>query len=271
VSAPPARRDSFPPPRVTDDGKGRVKRVGGEIEAMRDRIAALKGYKREAAEGRLKTFSKVEKSAMPQSETYKFPPAKEWAALTKRRSAGAKMTAREKAIMAGLAKPYKVDFDRQPFQDVIDHLRKTTGLRFTVDKHGLEEAGANYDTPITLKNDLSLRSILKKINGELGLAYVIKDETILITSKARASKMTTLKQYYLGDLVATPNIFADPITSRLVMAERVNMLVSQIYNIDPESWQVKNPDAAGVITFNPATMSLMVRQTAEMHFRMAGR
>jgi hypothetical protein len=267
-STPPARRDSLPPARVSDDGKGRVRKVEDLVKGRRDLIADTRRYKSDAAEGRLKTFEKVEKSARPQAETYKFPA--NWAELSKRRSAAAKMTEREKAIMSTLNKAYKADYDRQPFQDVIDHLRKVTGLRITVDKKGLEEAGAGYDTPVTLKNTLSLRSILKKINGELGLAYVIKDETILITSQARASRMTTLKTYYLGDLVAVANIFADPITSQLVMGERVNMLISQIVAIDPQSWQVNNPDAAGTITFHPATMSLLIRQTAEFHFKMAG-
>lgn len=266
-SPPPSRRD-LPPPRVSDDGKGRVKSVGDLIRDRRTIIADSRGYKSDAALGRLKTYKSVEASAVPQAETYKFPA--NWKELSKKRSAAAKMTARERAIMAGLNKVYAVDFDRNNFQDVMDYLRKVTGLRISVDKKGLEEVGATYDTPVTLKTKMSLRALLKKINGELGLAYVIKDETILITSQARASRMTVLKTYYLGDLVSVTNVNLDPITSQLVMAERVNMIINQITSIDPMSWQHKNPDAVGSVTFYPPTMSLLIRQTAEFHFKMAG-
>jgi len=54
------------------------------------------------------------------------------------------------------------------------------------------------------------------------------------------------------------------------MAGRVNLLIQQIIALDPMSWRVNNPDAVGTITFYPPTMALMIRQTAEFHFKMAG-
>jgi len=213
-SAPPPSRREPPPPRVSDDGSGRTKRVEDMLKDRRRMIADSRGYKGDSASGRLKIYEGVGRSAVPQSETYKFP--RNWKELSKKRSAAAKMTATERAIMAGLNKVYGADYDKSNLQDVIDHLRKVTGLRFTLDKRGLEEAGASYETTVTLKDKMSLRSILKKMTGELGLAYVIKDETILITSQAQASRMTTLRTYYLGDLAAVTDINLDPITSQLV-------------------------------------------------------
>ena len=113
------------------------------------------------------------------------------------------------------------------------------------------------------------RTILKKMLGELNLAYVIKDETIQITSRERALPKTTTKKNYLGDLAGEEKVNLDPITTRLVMLERVNGIILMItQQMDPKSWRVNNPEASGEITFDPINMALIVKQTAEFHFLM---
>ena len=44
-----------------------------------------------------------------------------------------------------------------------------------------------------------------------------------------------------------------------------------IMGIDPQSWKVNNPDAEGVMAFDPISMTLIVKQTAEVHFMMYGK
>ena len=80
------------------------------------------------------------------------------------------------------------------------------------------------------------------------------------------------KTYYLGDLVGTVGFNLDPVTSQLLMLERANQLVNLIQaKVDPQSWKTNNPDAPGSISFHPATMSLIVKQTAEWHFMNHGK
>ena len=63
-----------------------------------------------------------------------------------------------------------------------------------------------------------------------------------------------------------------PILSKIVMIQTVNQLINTItQTVDPQSWQVNNPDAVGTIAFNPATMSLTIKQTAEIHYSIRSR
>jgi hypothetical protein len=200
----------------------------------------------------------------------KFPP--NWKELSEKRSDKVKMTEMEQAIMKSLATPINVEYKGEKFQDVLDHLRKVTGLPITADKRSLEEANVTYETPIDLKARSTTRTVLKKMLGGMGLAYIIKDETVIIMTQERASKETVTKTYYLGDLVGVVGFNLDPITSQLVMLERANQLVSVIQaKVEPSTWKSNNPDAAGSITFHPATMSLIVNQTAEWHFMNHGK
>jgi hypothetical protein len=258
-----------PPSSSGSSGKARVDETKARMDRIKGILADGKIRRLDGDEGRTRTWSELEKSAKPISDEYTFP--RNWKELSERRSGAIKMTETEKRIITGLDKTYEVDFDRSSYQDVIDYLRKVTGLPITVDTRALEEAGQKYDTPVTLKNKLSLRSILKKINAEMGMAYVIKDETIMITSQARANAMTVTRAYYLGDLVAVAGMNFDPITNQLAIQARVNTIISTILqNVDRQSWKANNPDAVGAITFDPLTMSLIVKQTAEFHFKNFG-
>ena len=249
-----------------EERRDRGKRAASIIDERKKMLADARTYRADTAKGRLGVYKSVDDSSVPQSVAVKFP--RNWKELSERRSGKAKMTAKEKAIMSSLNKVVKVDFDKTNFQDALDVLRKISGLPISVDKRAMEAAGVTYDSPITLRNETSARSVLKRICGDLDLTYVIKDETVLITSPARANSMTVLKTYYLGDLAGVADPRLDPITSQLVMLERVNGIVSMITNsVDRSSWTINNPEASGKIAFYPATMTLIVRQSAEFHFR----
>ncbi len=198
-------------------------------------------------------------------------PDKDFKEIVRRRS-GVKMTAIEKAIMAGLDKHHEVDFERTPFHDVMGHLRKVADLPISVDKRALEWADQSHETPVTLTAKLSLRAILKKINGEMGLAYVIKDEAVLITSQGRARAMTVTRSYHFGDLAARMGSDPKAITSRAVLLEQAKMIVLTIQRAaDPYSWKDNSPDAQGRITFDQLTYFFIIKQTAEFHFKNFGR
>src|SRR5207248_6498552 len=58
------------------------------------------------------------------------------------------------------------------------------------------------DTPITkVLKGVTLKSALKLILHDLGLAYIVRDEVLLITSKEEADTYLVTKVYPVGDLV----------------------------------------------------------------------
>src|SRR6185312_1401444 len=130
-----------------------------------------------------------------------------WLEKSKRRSAAAKLTATEKAILEALKKPVKIDYNMETFQSVIDDLSKRMGQNILLDKQALDEANVTYDTPITLRfnKPVSARTALKRVLADVGLTYVIRKEHIEVTTIARAREMLTTRTYYVGDLLGVAN------------------------------------------------------------------
>ncbi len=222
------------------------------------------------AEGFRATQVQVEKSAVPQAEDISFPD--DWAEKSKRRSPGNKLTAKERAIMEALAKPISVDFENNTLSSVLEYLGKAMGQDIVTDKQALEEVGATYETMVTLKmRNATARTVLRKILADLNLTYVVKNESIQVTSIARAKEMVTTRTYYIGDLVGVVNPNLPPALNQLQMLQNIAIIVNSItHQIDPQSWHNNNPDAPGAITFDPITMTLIIKQTAEVHMALGG-
>ena len=51
---------------------------------------------------------------------------------------------------------------------------------------------------------MTLRSVLKKVLGDFGLTYVVREQTIHITTAQKAKDMLIVRTYYLGDVVTNP-------------------------------------------------------------------
>src|SRR5439155_17148391 len=113
----------------------------------------------------------VDRSAVPETSTVKFP--KDWVERTRKRGSTIKMTAKERAIMDSLNKTIEVDFAEATFSEVIDYLRKKTGIDVALDKRGLDDASVTYDTKVNLKLKASTRTVFRKLLSDLGLAYFI--------------------------------------------------------------------------------------------------
>jgi hypothetical protein len=260
--------------RRASDGRGDTRRSGSRdvkdiIESRGRSVADARGDRSRSEERHRGTMNSVSESAIPESRAFVLP--KDWAEKSRKRSAEQKLTAKETAILKALNTPIQVDFDKQPFEDVLDYLRKATGVGITVDQRAMTEIGVSYKSEISLRLRATTRTILKRMLADLGMAYVIKDEVIQITSAERAKEMTTTRTYYIGDLAAATDFRLGPIVSRLVMIQTVNQLISTItQTVEPKSWKVNNPDAVGTITFDPITMSLVVKQTAEIHYSLRG-
>jgi hypothetical protein len=267
VLSRPVPSATLPRSTTPDPEKTRVTELDRMLQGRRDAIASARMDRMDRNERLNRTFESIERSASVETLTEKFPD--DWVERSKRRST-IKMTDMERQIMKSLQSTITVEYEGEKFQDVLDHLRKLTGLPLSADRRALEEMGVSYETPINLRLTSSSRSVLKKMLGSLGLAYVIKDETVIITSQERASNMTVTKAYYIGDLAGVIGFNMDPVTSQLAMVERVNNIINTITNkVDRGTWNVNNPDAPGSITFDPLTMSLIVKQSAEFHFMMA--
>jgi hypothetical protein len=247
-------------------------RSTGRIMTAADQLNELRALRSEREFRTALAFLDVERSAMPPKGDIEFPSRAKWLEISKRKSQLNPLTAKEKAILEALGKPITIDVKDVKFEEVIDALQDKTGVTFFIDKNGLEQANVGYDTPVTVKaRGVSLRSILHKVLGEANLAYVVKNETIYITSAERAKTMLTMRTYYLGDLLGTSGFNFGPVGNALQMYNEVTQLIALItQTVDPDSWEINGRGGFGTIVFNPGTMTLTVKNSAEVHYSLAG-
>jgi len=247
-----------------------AKMAGSIIDGRTKLLADARGERISKGDRFNRVMGSVDKSALPDSRNYVLPD--NWLELSKRRATGIKMTEKEKAIMRALESTIEVDYSKNTFEEVIGHLRKALKVEIATDGPGLREASVNDETPVSLRMRASGRTVLKRFLSDLNLTYVIRDETILITSRERAREMTTVRTYYIGDLVSVVDIRLPAAVTQAMMIDNVNRLIQTLQSrVDPQSWRSNNPDASGAIAFDPVSMSLVVRQTAEVHFLLATR
>lgn len=241
-----------------------------------EQLVSARAIHNEKERRSLNVMRDIERSSIPPAGDVEFP--KDWKEKTKRRtSAMVTLTAKEKALLRALDTPVSVTFKQERFQDVVEYLATATGQPFLLDKSSLSDAQIDYDTPVSLSvKNVSVRSVLKKILGDLGLAYVVKDECIQIISAAKAKEMMLVRSYYIGDLLNAGGGPGDPATNifgpgvgQLQMMQNIAGIIDLIQTtVDPPSWQSNG--GPGAIFFHYPTMSLVIKQSAEVHGVLSG-
>jgi hypothetical protein len=248
----------------------------------------------------------VSKSAVLPRGDIDYP--SDWTEKTKRRASANQLSNKEREIMRGLASSITLNFKNAKFESALDQLRAKTGLPILLDPEALKEVDATYDSPVSLDaRSVTLRTALHKVLGQIGLAYIIKDEAIYVTSIVRARDTMVVKRYYIGDLLASmgstalpsnnglpiqagPNVRAFvtpygvpglvyggnvPFPGQAVTAtemlgnqaqaqENAKLIMEMVKNsVDPHSWTTGG--GQGTISFHPGSLSIIIKQTAEMH------
>ncbi len=238
------------------------------IRNVTGRVADARKIKDSSGDRLTATMTSVDRTSVPAKSDYDLPD--DWAEKSKRRSSAAKLTEKEKALLEALKKPVKVDYNRETFQSVIDHLSKQMGQDILLDKQSMEEANVTYDTPITLRfnKPVSGRTALKRVLADVGLTYVIRKEGIEVTTVARAKEMLTVRTYYIGDLMGVVSPMMPAVVNQFQMIQAVGTILNQIQSIDPESWEGRG--GPGTVSFDPTTMSIVVKQNAEVHYMLNG-
>jgi hypothetical protein len=235
--------------------------------AMADLLANSRGLRNDRAQRLSSVSREVDRSATPPAGDVEFP--KDFQERTKGRSNTFPLTKKEKTILQALNTPVTVAFKESRFQDVIDYLSTLISQPILLDKDALEEAKITYDTPVTLKvKGVTVRTLLRKVLGDFGLAYMVKEETIQVTSALKARETMITRSYNIGDIVDTGGLdslrFGAPAIGAAQIVQNVNAIIDLIQtSVDPESW--KKNGGQGTIVFNPGTMSLIIRNNAEVH------
>lgn len=237
-------------------------------------IDDAKAVQSETADRRLLAMRDLDRSMIVPNGDIEYP--KDWKEKSARRLKSQQLSPAEMRIMQALAQPINVEFKGSRLQDVVDTISTMTGTTIMIDKPSLDENQLSYDTPVSfaVKTKVATRTALRAMLNQLGMTYVVRDGVIQITSLPRARDMMVTKSYYIGDLVAVSGFFGGATTYGIALdqaqlSQNINGIVDMVVStLDPMSWQGKG--GTGTVGFNIPTMSLIVRQSAEVHMMIRG-
>jgi hypothetical protein len=222
------------------------------------------------ATGFQSAMESVDRSSVPETGDYVLPP--DWKTRVAKRSDAPKLTEQEKVTLKALNTPIKAELKDTPLSGVLDYLQEVSGATIVSDKKTLEIAGASYDTPITTRfKHSSLRTVLKKVLADVGLTYIVKDGVIRVVTTEEARASMTVRSYYVGDLAGLVDIRISPLLRDIQMRAAIGQIIDSILgSVEQNSWEAHGAQGGGTITYDPITMSLIVKQTAEVHYMLGG-
>src|SRR5262249_32955960 len=187
-----------------------------------------------------------------------------------------KLTKEEVVLLKALNSTLSVDFNKDSLKQVLEYINaKAPEVNIFLDEGSLKDVGIDdySTTPITMRaKKVTLRTVLKKVFGDLGLTYIIKDATIEVMTPDRAKNFTVTRAYPVQDLIAPfDNLRYNPYAQQAIMAQQAQQLMELIVStIEPASWQGMSERGYGTIFYDPARMSIIIRHTAEMHYMLGG-
>jgi hypothetical protein len=251
---------------AADEARRAKEEAERRIKGTKDVLVAQAEIRRQAAEGFNQTNLAVLRLMIPEYRDISFPA--DWPEKSKRRTKGIQLTEKEKVIVKALNTLMTIEVEGKTFREVLDYLKDKTGMSFIVDQRALDELNITYKSPVNLNlRNVTTRTVLKKMLADLGLVYVMKDEAIQITTPARAKEMLSVRMYSVADLMPAVDMRFGPIVTQLQMYQTLQQLVLLIVGtVEPDSWEVNGKGGLGTISFYAPTMSLVVKQTAEMHY-----
>ncbi|MCE9532101.1 MAG: STN domain-containing protein [Planctomycetes bacterium] len=240
--------------------------------AMNQRIADARFLVEQQRNGYLLAMRSVDKAAIMPKDDIEFD-VKRWREITKLR-VKSMLTKKEESLLKALDSPINLGYKDSPFDEVMKAISTVTGQNILINKAALMQAMIESNTPVSINiRGGTARTALRSLLQNHGLTFIIKDESIQVVTLEMAREMLVTRVYYLGDLVNGLGTFGNPLQwgpqmNMLQTQENVDRLMGMISSIDPDSW--KGRGGNGTMTFNWPSMSLVIRQTAEVHARLGG-
>ena len=215
----------------------------------------------------------LQKTATMAKMDYELPA--DWKEITERRKV--QLSPKLKAVMAALRTSVEIDKTNAPLSEVLKALQTAMGQPIVLGKDTMQEVGVDQSTPTTCSPGTSVtaRTALRMALANHGLTYIIRDNTIFVVSRDKATQTMETRVYYIGDLVLgtgslTPGTLRPGVKSDEEQTRKaVEGLIEQLKGIDPASFKGGPSDGKGDIRYHAPSKSLIVKASAEVHGMMA--
>jgi hypothetical protein len=245
----------------------------GQKDTIQNRLADAQAYYVESSRRWVEIQKQINISSLPAISDVEFP--KDWKEKSERRLKAfqVQLTAKEKKIIEALDKPMTIDLNERPLDEALQDLSNKFDVPFHVEKKSLEDLGLDLKKGVSLQGrGLSGRTVLRSLLATQGLTFVVKDEMIQIVTVERSKTLLTTRVYYLGDLVQGVGPFSGiqwgPYLNFQQTQANVAAVIDAIRKIDPLSWNGADTGGPGSITYHAASQSIIVRNSAEVHFTL---
>ena len=167
----------------------------------------------------------------------------------------------EERIEAALREKTTIDAYEWPLTDIIEDLSKKHKIPIRIDLRTFQEEGIDPTMPILQTFDgISLGAALKLMLGEHGLEYVIKRESLMITSNYEAKYQLSTRVYEITDLhVATDYVSAPEYDGIVSIEDAITG------TIKPQTWT--RFGGWGTVSLQPVAegLVLVISQRREIH------
>jgi len=164
----------------------------------------------------------------------------------------------EQRIRKALDTPLDCDFVAAPLKDIVDSLHIKLGVPIELDFKSLTDAGITPATTISFAvKQVRARDGLHQLLAEKELAFVIEDESLVITTADRAKQIVHPVVYGVGDLCGfyNPASIGGPDYESLI--ETLTGIIA------PMSWDING--GAGSVDALPTANAIVCDQTEEIH------
>lgn len=162
-------------------------------------------------------------------------------------------------IESALEEPTNFDFIDTPLIDVADQISNDNSIAVHIDKRAIEDAGFDEELPMTGRaKNRTLRSALRFLFNDVDFAFVIKNETLIITTEDAIANepqdYVVSQSYDVTDLVSKD-------------AESIVTTIQQ--SVDSNTWF---DSAGGYATMNIIELGnktvLSISHTSEHHYQI---
>ncbi len=274
-------------PTPTPPAGGAAGTARSFIDKQNNTLSKANDSRDDRAAGYSGVISGITNSAVPTDRDMAFNA--NHAAIAARRAPV--VSAKEETLMKALGSTVDANFAGMTFRQALSSLSEKTGLLIIPEANSLKEANVEYDDPVnfSVNGKVTVRTILRKILGDRGLAYVVNEGTVNVVTAQRARESTVVRIYPINDLVTPiqpqPQYVVGPYGNLIPVApgtfppgtpgvtpsfkQQMGQTVAEMVrtSVDPTYWAPLGP---GTVTFNEATGSLIVRANAEVHFMVNG-
>jgi hypothetical protein len=162
------------------------------------------------------------------------------------------------AALDGRMKDTGLDFTETPLEQVVNSLHDEYGIPILLDLASLKGAGLNPEVPITVNlHNISLGSALRLMLHQHQLAYVIRDDVLLITTPEDAERHLVTCVYDIRDLVTGENY-----------PDEVEALVQAVTScVASESWAENGGGQAEIRPLKPGVLVISQTQSVQDEIR----